>query len=312
MTLAILCSGQGPQHRVMFGLTGDAPEAASLFAHAAGLLGGRDPRELVRTASDQELHPDRTGQILCTLQALAAQATLHPALPDRIVVAGYSVGEVAAWGVAGALDPGDTLDLIARRAETMDAASSPGDGLVFVRGLPHGAVEQLCLRHDAAVAIINPGDAYVVGGHRPQLDAFQRDAAASGAAHVVALPVQVASHTPLLASASSAFRETLRKARVTLPVPGRIRLLSGIDGAPVLSVESGLDKLAAQISQTVRWSDCLQACVEAGATIFLELGPGGALAKMAAGAYPDIPARSLEDFRTLAGARTWLARSARS
>jgi [acyl-carrier-protein] S-malonyltransferase len=29
---------------------------------------------------------------------------------------------------------------------------------------------------------------------------------------------------------------------------------------------------------------------------------------MAAGAYPDISARSLEDFRTLQGARAWLAR----
>ena len=49
MTIAILCSGQGRQHAEMFALTGDAPEAGSLFAHAATLLGGRDPREVVRT-----------------------------------------------------------------------------------------------------------------------------------------------------------------------------------------------------------------------------------------------------------------------
>ncbi|MEA2799987.1 MAG: [acyl-carrier-protein] S-malonyltransferase, partial [Rhodospirillaceae bacterium] len=49
MTLAVLCSGQGPQRSNMFALTGDAPEAANLFAHAATLLGGRDPREMVQT-----------------------------------------------------------------------------------------------------------------------------------------------------------------------------------------------------------------------------------------------------------------------
>jgi [acyl-carrier-protein] S-malonyltransferase len=48
--------------------------------------------------------------------------------------------------------------------------------------------------------------------------------------------------------------------------------------------------------------------VEAGASTFLELGPGRALSEMATGAYPAIPARSLEEFSTLTGVRTWLAR----
>jgi len=62
-----------------------------------------------------------------------------------------------------------------------------------------------------------------------------------------------------------------------------------------------------------RWSHCLEGCVEAGASAFFELGPGRALNEMAAGAYPEIPARSLDDFRTLQGARAWLSRaSARS
>jgi [acyl-carrier-protein] S-malonyltransferase len=48
--------------------------------------------------------------------------------------------------------------------------------------------------------------------------------------------------------------------------------------------------------------------VEAGATVFLELGPGRALAEMAAGAYPEIPARSLDDFRSIRGVLDWLTR----
>ena len=129
MTLAILCSGQGPQHPNMFALTGDAPEAADLFAHAAALLGGRDPREMVQTDTDAALHQNRVGQILCTVQALAAAATLRDAWPRRLIIAGYSVGEVAAWGVAGLVEANVTLDLVARRAEAMDAASAVGDGL---------------------------------------------------------------------------------------------------------------------------------------------------------------------------------------
>ncbi|HEY9212538.1 MAG TPA: malonate decarboxylase subunit epsilon [Ancylobacter sp.] len=307
MTLAILCSGQGRQHPGMFALTADAPEAAPLFAHAATLLGGRDPRDIVRTETGEALHRNRIGQILCTLQAAAAAVALRNAMPGRLVVAGYSVGEVAAWGVAGLLDMTDTLDLVARRADVMDAASPPGDGLLFVRGLHRDAVERLCERYEAAIAIVNPGDAFVLGGARAALDILAGEAKAMNAARVVDVPVEVASHTKRLALASAAFRESLSHVSVRFAPSSGTRLLSGVDGSPVINVEPGLDKLAAQISQTVQWADCLQGCMEGGATAFLELGPGPALSEMARGAYPDVATRSLDDFRTLQGARTWLA-----
>lgn len=308
MTLAILCSGQGHQQAGMFALTGDAPEAAPLFAHAKSLLGGRDPREIVRSDSSEALHHNRLGQILCTLQALAAMAALRPAMPQRLVIAGYSVGEVAAWGVAGIVAMTDTLDLIAERAEAMDAATPAGDGLLFVRGLKREAIDRLCQAHDAAIAIVEPGDAFLLGGNRKALAALGVEAKALAATRIVEVPVEIASHTPRVAAASPVFRERLRHVPLAFPPPPGTRLLSGIDGSAVLDVEAGLDKLAAQISRTVQWTGCLQACVEAEATAFLELGPGGALAAMATGVRRDIPARSLDDFRTLDGVRTWLGR----
>jgi [acyl-carrier-protein] S-malonyltransferase len=90
------------------------------------------------------------------------------------------------------------------------------------------------------------------------------------------------------------------------------RLLISVDASPVVRTEEGLDKLAAQISHTVQWADCLEACMEGGATAFLELGPGRALSDMVAGAYPGAWTRSLEDFRTLQGAKAWLAQHASS
>jgi [acyl-carrier-protein] S-malonyltransferase len=307
MALAILCSGQGRQHPDMFALTGGAPEAAGMFAHAAELLGGKDPRDFVRSETREALHRNRAGQILCAVQALGAAAALRDAMPARIIVAGYSVGEVAAWGVGGLLNATDTLDLVACRARAMDAATQPGDGLMFVRGLSRDDIDHLCERHEAAVAIVNPGDAFVLGGGRTALQAIAVEAKAMHAAGVVDLPVEVASHTRRLVSASAAFRESLRLISPAFPPAAGRRILSGVDGAPVISVEAGFDKLAAQISQTVQWANCLQGCIEAGATALLELGPGHALSGMAASVWPDIPARSLEDFRTLQGARSWLA-----
>jgi malonate transporter and related proteins len=135
MPVAILCSGQGPQHPDMFALTGERPEAADLFAHASSTLLGCDPRALVRSGTPEAIHINRTGQILCCLQALAAASALRGALSGGAIVAGYSVGEVAAWGVAGLFAMTETLDLAASRAEAMDAAAASGQGMLFVRGL---------------------------------------------------------------------------------------------------------------------------------------------------------------------------------
>lgn len=308
MVLAILCSGQGRQHPDMFALTGDSPEAAGVFAHAAKLLGA-DPRDFVRSASVEALHRNRVGQILCTIQALAAAAALRDVVPGRKIVAGYSVGEMAAWCIGGLLGEIETLDLVTRRAEAMDAASQPGDGLMFVRGLSRADIDGLCGRYGAAVAIVNPGAAFVLGGAGSALRAIAVAAREMHAERVVELPVEVASHTSRLAAASEAFREQLRMTSPAIPAAG-VRVLSGVDGAPVVSVETGLDKLSAQISQTVEWASCLQGCIEAGATAFLELGPGQALSRMVTGVWQDMPARSLEDFRTLQGARAWLTRQA--
>lgn len=174
-------------------------------------------------------------------------------MPDRIIVAGYSVGEVAAWGVAGLFGMTDTLDLVARRAEAMDAASLPGDGLLFIRGLSPDDVDRLCNRYEAAVAIINPGDDFVLGDGRAALHAIPKGAKVMNAVKVIDLPVDVASHTRRIVATSAAFGESLRLASVIFPPAGGTRLLSGIDGAPVIRVDAGLDKLAAQISQTAQW-----------------------------------------------------------
>jgi [acyl-carrier-protein] S-malonyltransferase len=307
MAIAILCSGQGGQHAGMFDLTGDEPQAATLFAHSAMLL-DQDPRTLVKGAGCEALHANLTAQLLCTLQALAAAAVLDNALPMRRIVAGYSVGEVAAWGVAGLIGVTETLDLVATRASVMDAASHGDDGMIFIRGLERTTIEKLCADREAAIAICNPDDAWVLGGRRVALEAIAEEALRRGAVRVVSIPVEVPSHTFLLAEASVAFSHVLADIHLQpAPRPGT-RLFSGIDGNSVLNAANDVKKLASQISQPVQWAKCLDGCVEAGTAAFLELGPGHALAEMAAGAYPHIPARSLDDFRSMQGVLDWLSR----
>ena len=123
------------------------------------------------------------------------------------------------------------------------------------------------------------------------------------------LPVPVPSHTALLREATEQFRAVLHEASPRLPAG--YRLLSGIDGDTIHDIETGIDKLARQISTTIDWAACPESCRSAGAEAALELGPGTALSRMASALFPDGRARAVEEFPTLAGLRTWLQRAMR-
>ena len=241
-TIAILCSGQGAQHPGMFDLLAGSVDAEPVFSAARQYL-HEDPRRLVREVPHDALFKDHAGQILCCTRALAIWAGLGEARPARAVIAGYSVGEVAAWGCAGALDAAATLRLTDRRASIMDAVAPPDGGLAGIIGLRRDRLDPILSKHDLEVAIINDVDSFVVGGHADPLDACCRDALASGAKRAVRIRVTVPSHTGLMAAAVEPFGNALREMAPRLP-HGGYRLLSGIDGNTVWDMETGGEKLA--------------------------------------------------------------------
>lgn len=304
-TLALLCGGQGTQTRTMFDIVAGEGAAEAIFEAATTEL-GRDPRAFVREADDGALHANRTGQLLCCSRSLAIHAALG--VPARgCVFAGYSVGEVAAWACAGLFDAATLMRVISERAAAMDEADGGSGGLASVGGLRRLVVERLCEEHQLALAITIAPERFVVGGERNRLQPFCEAAMRAGARRAGILPVHIASHTPRLAQASARFGAMLAKLKLpTAPSEGR--LISGIDGASVFDTGDGLRKLARQLSEPVDWQACLEACRAAGAETILDLGPGHALASMAADAFPDLRVHAAEDFRTIAGMREWLQR----
>lgn len=304
--LAILCSGQGGQHPGMFDLVAGCPAAEPIFDVAAAVL-GQDPRQFVRESAPEKLFSNRSGQILCCTQALAAWAALGELRPAQAVIAGYSVGELAAWGCAGAFDELRTLRLAERRASLMDAAAPSGSGMAAVVGLPRHVLEPLLTKHEVSIAIVNDLDSFVVAGSRAGLLAACQEALEHGAQRTVSIPVAVPSHTHVLHTATEQFRTILREEPPRLPRPG-YRLLSGIDGNTIYDLEVGIDNLARQISAPIDWAACIETCRSAQATMALELGPGTALSRMAASVFPDGRVRAAEEFRSLAGLNQWLRR----
>lgn len=305
--LALLCGGQGLLSETMFDLADGQPGTETIFARAADLL-GQDPRDLVRGGNHAGLLTNRTNQILAVCATLATHACIVSALPDHLAVAGYSVGEMAAWAIAGVWTSQDALRLTDCRARAMDAAGGSEGQLGYIRGLARAAVENLVRRNGCAIAIINPGKLFVIGGDRTAVAQACEEAAASGATRAGLLDVRIASHTSTLSNAVEPFRQAL--AATTWHDPDlRRKLVSGGDGGWIHQTSPAIGELAAHIAQPLDWAATLQSLGELGTTRVLDLGPGHALADMAREALPQARCHAASAFRSIDGLREWIGSS---
>lgn len=306
MSLGILCPGQGDQTPALFDLLPPGGAGERLLAVAREVL-GQDPRALPAEA----LHRNAVAQPLVAAAQLATWEPLRARLPAVGAFAGYSLGELVAWGCAGALRGEDVIRLAARRAAAMDAALRAPPrvhpmALRAVRGLSRDEVSRRCAPHGVEVAIVNGADRLVVGGPVDGLDAAEAELSARGA-KVTPLRVEVPSHTSWLAAAVTPFRAALAAVPFGL---ASAPVLAGLDGTPVFEQGRAVEVLARQLAEPLEWAACLDGLVERGCTALLELGPGSGLARMARDRFPELPARAVEEFRSLEGAAAWAVRAA--
>jgi [acyl-carrier-protein] S-malonyltransferase len=308
MPLAILCPGQGSQHARMFdGLLGN--ERARPVLDRIAALTGLNLGDLGSAEASGLLAQNRIAQILVVGHSLA----LHASLPDfpasGLVVAGYSVGDLTAHAVAGAISADDALSLAKARANAMDrAVQSAGIalGMTGIRGLSVLSVETMTSDSDVEIALVNGRDHVVIGGPVASLDAIEKKALAAGA-YTKRLGVTVASHTSYLKDAADEFEQVLNQQAWKRPVH---RLISPINGAAVTLREKAVESLARQIFVPLDWESTMQALREYGVTAMLEFGAGHALSAMVGESFPELSVRSASDFKTSPGLSDWIARQA--
>ncbi|MBD3740301.1 MAG: malonate decarboxylase subunit epsilon [Stenotrophomonas sp.] len=298
MSLALLCPGQGAQHAAMFDRVRDLAAARPVLDATSELL-GRDV--FAAAAADDRFDNVRAQPLLCAA-SLAHWQGLREVLPTPTVIAGYSIGELAAHAIAGGVDAATCLALAAQRALLMDSANPADAGLQAVLGLERHVLQPLCDLHGAHVAIANGQDHFIVGGTHASLQRLA-DAARPQGADIRPLPVHVPAHTPLLTAAVAPFAAALDASPLQAP---RLPLLAGIDARPVRDRATAVHTLSAQLAQTIEWAQVMRQAFERGARVFLQLGPGNALARMVAPAYPCCEVRAVEEFQSLEGAAAWV------
>ena len=281
-------------------------------AHATALLEqwgmrealGMPPQTALQDAA--YLYANRSAQPLLVAAALTAWEAVRSVLPQPALVAGYSIGELSAYAVAGSLSPPDALALAAARAAAMDGciASDAPQAMLAVSGLALPLLRGMLPAGALFIAIQTGKDSAIVGGLREHAQALRAQAEQRGA-RVTALPMGVASHTPLMQPAVAPFLAELRGRGFSDPV---LPVICGISAEGVRRKDRAMETLARQLADTVLWDQCMDSCAEAGISIALELGPGRALSRMLEQRHPHIACRSVCEFRSAAGVAAWAGR----
>jgi [acyl-carrier-protein] S-malonyltransferase len=207
-------------------------------------------------------------------------------------VAGHSLGEFAALVAAGVVALGDALDLVVVRGAAMQRAGEERPGtMTALLGVGAEDAAALCeeARHDDVLVVANensPAQA-VLSGSVPAIERAE-SLAKERRVRAVRLNVAGAFHSPLMEPARAAIDERIEAIAFSAP---RFPVAENVAGALVSDPAELRSLLKRHVVSPVRWQSSVRALADAGATSFLEAGPGDVLTKLMKRIVPDAAAR---------------------
>jgi [acyl-carrier-protein] S-malonyltransferase len=204
--------------------------------------------------------------------------------PDADLMAGHSLGELAALVAAGSLEERDGLELVALRGRLMqESGEAAGDGGMLAllgRGAADHAAE-LAEAHGLSVANDNSPQQVVLSGAKQALPTAA-DAAKELGLRAVELSVSGAFHSPMMAAAVPEFEQAVKQVKIS---PPRVEVLSAVTAEPFADVAA---QLTQALTSPVRWRETLIAMHERGAERFVEVGPGRVLSGLVKRTLSDV------------------------
>jgi [acyl-carrier-protein] S-malonyltransferase len=277
----------------------EQPGAAERLA-AWSEISGLDLARLGTTATAEEITDTAVTQPLVVAATLLAyeELTRRGLLAGKdTVVAGHSVGEIAAYAIAGVISADDAVKLAATRGSEMaKACALEPTGMSAVLGGDEAEVLARLEALDLVPANRNAAGQIVAAGALSALDKLAEDPPAK--ARVRQLATAGAFHTHYMASATDGYATAVEK--VTTAEPST-KLLSNADGQPVASAADAITKLVAQLTRPVRWDLCTETMRQDNVTAIVEFPPAGTLAGIAKRELRGVPTQAVKSPADLDG-----------
>ncbi|RKT54533.1 thioester reductase-like protein [Saccharothrix australiensis] len=271
---AFLFTGQGAQRVGMalalgedfpaFGVAFDAV-CAELDAHLA-----RPLREVIATGEGLARTEYAQPALFAVEVALFRLLESWGVRPD--LLAGHSVGELAAAHVSGVLSLRDAATLVAARGRLMQ--SLPDGGVMVALDAREDEVRPLVDGVAVDIAAVNAPDSVVVSGDERAVLALADRFAAEGR-RTKRLEVSHAFHSPHVDAVLAEFAEVCASVEFDEPTIPIVSTLTGRD--LVAAGPVGADYWARHMRGAVRFADAVRALADRGATVFVELGPDAVL-----------------------------------
>ena len=256
----------------------ELPGAGERLA-AWSTISGLDLARLGTTAGAEEITDTAVTQPLVVAATLLAheELTKRNLISDSIAVAGHSVGEIAAYAIAGVISADDAIKLAATRgAEMAKACALEPTGMAAVLGGDEAEVLARLESLDLVPANRNAAGQIVAAGAIAALEKLAEDPPAK--ARVRVLATAGAFHTHYMAPAAEGYAAAAAEVATNEPTA---TLLSNADGKPVAGAADAMAKLVAQMTRPVRWDLCNETLRGLEVKAIVEFPPAGTLVGIA-------------------------------
>jgi len=292
--IAFVFSGQGAQYSGMgASLAKHSPKAKELFELADSIRPGTSVQCFSGTEEELKITGNTQPCLYCV--EMAAALALRESGISPHMLAGFSLGEIAALAFSGAVSLADGFSMVTKRGELMQEAASITPGvMVAVLKLTATQVEELCAAYSLVFPVnYNCPGQTVVAGAPEEIEAFKSDVKGAGGR---AMPLKVGGgfHSPFMSEAAKAFRSVLDGYEIHEP---QIPLYSNYTGKPYEGDMKAL--LSAQIENPVRWQGIIEAMIKEGADTFIEVGPGKTLCGLIGKISKEVRTFNVEDYESL-------------
>lgn len=302
---AMVFPGQGSQSVGMLAeLAETNPVVKDTFDEASSVL-GYDLWQLAQEGPVEELNKTwQTQPALLTASVAIWRAWQQQGGKTPALMAGHSLGEYSALVCAGVMDFKQAVSLVELRGKLMQEAVPENTGAMYaIIGLDNDTIAAACAEaaQGQVVSPVNfnsPGQV-VIAGNKEAVERAGAACKAAGAKRALPLPVSVPSHCALMEPAARKLAEALEN--VTFNAP-QIPVVNNVDVRAESSPEAIRSALVRQLSNPVRWTECVEYIAAQDVQKLLEVGPGKVLTGLTKRIVDTLTASAVNDSASLSTA----------